>query len=59
MPTLKIVFVGVIRERLDVFGYDNIKTVLEAIQKKDKWVELDECIINLDNIAFICTEEEE
>lgn len=57
MTKLKIVFIG--DQVLEVTNYDYIETVIEAIQKKDKWVDIYDCIINLDNIVYICRYEEE
>ena len=51
MTKIEIIFLG--GEILEVTDYDDIETVKEAIIRKDKWVEIDEQIINLDNVAYV------
>lgn len=51
MTKIKIIFLG--GEILEVTDYDDIETIKEAIIRKDKWVEIDEQIINLDNVAYV------
>lgn len=51
MTKIKIIFLGGVM--LEVTDYDDIKTIKEAIIRKDKWVEIDEQIINLDNVAYV------
>ena len=51
MTKIEIIFLG--GEILEVTDYDDIETIKEAIIRKDKWVEIDEQIINLDNVAYV------
>ena len=51
MTKIRIIFLG--GWTLEVTDYDDIETIKEAIIRKDKWVEIDERIINLDNVAYV------
>lgn len=51
MSKIVIKFIG--DRVLEVIDYDDIETIKEAIHRKDKWVEIEEQIINLDNVAYV------
>ena len=51
MTKIEIIFIG--DEVLEVTDYDDIEAIKEAIRKKDKWVEIEKQIINLDNVAYV------
>jgi len=51
MSKIVIKFIG--DRVLEVTDYDDIEIIKEAIRRKEKWVGIEEQIINLDNVAYM------
>lgn len=55
---LKIVFVDGNNNVIRVANYDDVENLKESIERKEKWIKIDGFFINLDNVAYIKTEED-
>jgi len=53
---LKIVFIDGV-SLIHVINYDDVEEVKESIERKEKWIKIDGFYINLDNVAYIKTED--